>query len=45
MVVIFGAGGVGLNAVSGARIAGASWIVFIDSKTKRLEEATRFGAD
>src|SRR6202790_4617153 len=29
-VVIFGAGGVGLNAVSGARIAGASRIVVID---------------
>jgi S-(hydroxymethyl)glutathione dehydrogenase/alcohol dehydrogenase len=43
-VVIFGAGGVGLNAVSGARIAGALRIVVIDIKTKRLEEATRFGA-
>ena len=43
-VVIFGAGGVGLNAVSGARIAGASRIVVIDIKTKRLDEATRFGA-
>jgi S-(hydroxymethyl)glutathione dehydrogenase/alcohol dehydrogenase len=43
-VVIFGAGGVGLNAVSGARLAGASRIVVIDIKTKRLEEATRFGA-
>lgn len=30
-VVIFGAGGVGLNAVSGARIAGASRIVVIDT--------------
>ena len=29
-VVIFGAGGVGLNAVSGARIAGASRIIAID---------------
>src|SRR5690348_15492385 len=29
-VVIFGAGGVGLNAVSGARLAGASRIVVID---------------
>ena len=43
-VVIFGAGGVGLNAVSGAHIAGASRIVVIDIKTKRLDEATRFGA-
>ena len=43
-VVIFGAGGVGLNAVSGARIAGASRIVVIDIQAKRLEEAQRFGA-
>jgi S-(hydroxymethyl)glutathione dehydrogenase / alcohol dehydrogenase len=43
-VVIFGAGGVGLNAVSGARIAGASTIVVIDIHAKRLEEAKRFGA-
>jgi len=42
--VIFGAGGVGLNAVSGARIAGASRIVVIDIQAKRLEEAKRFGA-
>jgi S-(hydroxymethyl)glutathione dehydrogenase/alcohol dehydrogenase len=43
-VVIFGAGGVGLNAVSGARIAGASRIVVIDIQEKRLDEARRFGA-
>jgi S-(hydroxymethyl)glutathione dehydrogenase / alcohol dehydrogenase len=43
-VVIFGAGGVGLNAVSGARIAGAARIVVIDIQAKRLEEARRFGA-
>jgi len=43
-VVIFGAGGVGLNAISGARIAGASKIVVIDIQPKRLEEARRFGA-
>jgi S-(hydroxymethyl)glutathione dehydrogenase / alcohol dehydrogenase len=43
-VVIFGAGGVGLNAVSGARIAGASKIVVIDIQAKRLDEARRFGA-
>jgi len=42
--VIFGAGGVGLNAVSGARIAGASRIVVIDIQTRRLEAARRFGA-
>ena len=43
-VVVFGAGGVGLNAVSGARIAGASKIVVIDIQARRLEEARRFGA-
>src|SRR5258708_30862148 len=43
-VVISGAGGVGLNAVSGARIAGASKIVVIDIQQTRLDTATRFGA-
>src|SRR3989454_3854236 len=43
-VVIFGAGGVGLNAISGARIAGASHIVVIDIQPTRLEAARRFGA-
>src|SRR6266852_5829782 len=43
-VVIFGAGGVGLNAVSGARMAGAARIVVIDIQQKRLDAARRFGA-
>ena len=43
-VVIFGAGGVGLNAVSGARIAGATKIVVIDIQSKRLDVAKMFGA-
>ena len=43
-VVIVGAGGVGLNAVSGARIAGASRIVVIDIAAQRLAAARRFGA-
>lgn len=43
-VVIFGAGGVGLNAISGALIAGASRIVVIDIQPKRLEAAKQFGA-
>jgi S-(hydroxymethyl)glutathione dehydrogenase/alcohol dehydrogenase len=43
-VIIFGAGGVGLNAVSGARIACASRIVVIDLQPKRLEAARQFGA-
>ena len=43
-VVIFGAGGVGLNAVSGARIASASRIIASDIQAKRLDAARRFGA-
>ncbi len=43
-VIIFGAGGVGLNAISGARIAGASRIVVIDIQPNRLEAAKLFGA-
>jgi S-(hydroxymethyl)glutathione dehydrogenase / alcohol dehydrogenase len=43
-VVIYGAGGVGLNAISGARIAGASRIVVIDIQEKRLDAARGFGA-
>jgi S-(hydroxymethyl)glutathione dehydrogenase / alcohol dehydrogenase len=43
-VIIFGAGGVGLNAVSGARIACASRIVVIDLQAKRLEAPVQFGA-
>jgi S-(hydroxymethyl)glutathione dehydrogenase/alcohol dehydrogenase len=43
-VVIVGAGGVGLNAISGARIAGASRIVAIDIAEQRLAAARRFGA-
>ena len=43
-IVIVGAGGVGLNAVSGAQIAGASRIIVIDIQTKRLDAARRFGA-
>jgi S-(hydroxymethyl)glutathione dehydrogenase/alcohol dehydrogenase len=43
-VIIFGAGGVGLNAVSGARLAGASRIVAIDIQQQRLDAARRFGA-
>jgi S-(hydroxymethyl)glutathione dehydrogenase/alcohol dehydrogenase len=43
-VVIFGAGGVGLNAISGALIAGASKIMVIDIQPKRLDVAKQFGA-
>jgi S-(hydroxymethyl)glutathione dehydrogenase/alcohol dehydrogenase len=43
-VAIFGAGGVGLNAISGAVIAGASRIVAIDLNPLRLSAAQQFGA-
>jgi S-(hydroxymethyl)glutathione dehydrogenase/alcohol dehydrogenase len=43
-VVIIGAGGVGLNAVSGAVIAGASKIIVVDIDDLPLAAATRFGA-
>lgn len=43
-VVVIGAGGVGLNTVSGAVIAGASEIVVIDVAQQKLERALEFGA-
>ena len=42
--MIFGAGGDGLNAISGPRIAGASRVIVIDTQETRLEAARRFGA-
>jgi S-(hydroxymethyl)glutathione dehydrogenase/alcohol dehydrogenase len=43
-VAVIGCGGVGLNAISGARIAGATRIVAIDLAPAKLETARRFGA-
>ncbi|QBE48428.1 Zn-dependent alcohol dehydrogenase [Leucobacter triazinivorans] len=43
-VAVIGAGGVGLNVVQGARIAGASRIIAIDLQDEKLELARRFGA-
>jgi S-(hydroxymethyl)glutathione dehydrogenase / alcohol dehydrogenase len=43
-VVVLGVGGVGLNAVQGARIAGASQIIAVARKAHRLETAKKFGA-
>ncbi|MEV0685235.1 zinc-binding dehydrogenase [Nocardia sp. NPDC050378] len=43
-VVIFGVGGVGLNAISGAVLAGASTIIAIDVIDEKLAKAKRFGA-
>ncbi len=42
--VVIGAGGVGLNAIQGARIAGASRIVAVDMTEEKLETAMEFGA-
>jgi S-(hydroxymethyl)glutathione dehydrogenase/alcohol dehydrogenase len=43
-VAVFGCGGVGLSAVQGARIAGATRIVAVDANRSRLELAGRLGA-
>jgi len=43
-VAVFGIGGVGVNAIQGARIAGASRIVACDLKPQNLEIARKFGA-
>jgi S-(hydroxymethyl)glutathione dehydrogenase/alcohol dehydrogenase len=43
-VAVFGCGGVGLNAVQGAAIAGAERIIAIDTLPEKLEMAKRFGA-
>ena len=42
--VVIGAGGVGLNAIQGARIAGARRIVAVDMLPEKLEIAMEFGA-
>lgn len=43
-VVVIGAGGVGLNAIQGARIAGARRIVAVDMSEDKLAVARDFGA-
>jgi len=43
-VVVFGAGGVGLNAVQGARVCGARTITAVDLVDSKLQAAIRFGA-
>ncbi|MEM6886418.1 MAG: zinc-binding dehydrogenase [Verrucomicrobiota bacterium] len=43
-VVVLGTGGVGLNVVQAARIAGAAKIIAIDVNEQRLEMARKFGA-
>jgi S-(hydroxymethyl)glutathione dehydrogenase/alcohol dehydrogenase len=43
-VVVIGVGGVGLNVVQGARLAGASLILVIDLDENRLDLARHYGA-
>lgn len=43
-VVVIGAGGVGLNAIQGAAIAGARRIVAVDMEPSKLDIAREFGA-
>ena len=42
--VVIGTGGVGLNAIQGARIAGARRIIAMDVAPEKLDAATEFGA-
>ena len=44
VTVVFGAGGVGLNAIQGCVIAGAAMIVAVDMSDAKLEMARQFGA-
>jgi NDMA-dependent alcohol dehydrogenase len=43
-VVVIGIGGVGINAIQGAAMAGARHIVAVDPVPFKLEEAVKFGA-
>ena len=43
-VAVFGCGGVGLNVVQGARIAGAAKIIAVDLSAEKMEMARAFGA-
>jgi S-(hydroxymethyl)glutathione dehydrogenase/alcohol dehydrogenase len=43
-VIVFGCGGVGIAAIQGAKVAGASYIVAVDLVDSKLEDAQRFGA-
>ncbi|GAB3917997.1 Zn-dependent alcohol dehydrogenase [Larkinella terrae] len=43
-VVVLGTGGVGLNVIQGARIAGAAMIIAVDINANRLEMAKQYGA-
>ena len=42
-VVVFGLGGIGLNVIQGARLAGADKIIGVDLNAKKVPLATKFG--
>lgn len=44
IVAVLGCGGVGINVIQGARLAGADKIIAIDTVQPKLEMAQRFGA-
>ena len=43
-VAVIGCGGVGLNVIQGAALAGASRVIAIDQRASKLDLAKRFGA-
>src|SRR5207244_12381559 len=43
-VAVFGSGGVGLNVIQGAVLAGAEPIIAVDLNDRKLEMAKQFGA-
>lgn len=43
-VAVFGCGGVGLNVIQGARIAGAAKIIAVDLSVEKMKMARAFGA-
>ena len=42
-VIVFGLGGIGLNVIQGARIAGANMIIGVDTNPKKVPMAEKFG--
>ena len=43
-VAVFGAGGIGLNAIQGSALSGATKIIAVDTNPLKLEFAKKFGA-
>jgi S-(hydroxymethyl)glutathione dehydrogenase / alcohol dehydrogenase len=44
VIAVLGCGAIGLNVIQGAQICGASRIIAIDTNSRKLETASRFGA-